>query len=283
MRRRGSSRDGKNDPSAAWGCAARGRRPWSRAAARGARCGGSSARGCARTARADRLGGLQLDQGLQHQLQPRADKVEVAAGAQCVQQLGQGRLVEGHRVLLASTCEVTLRFTRWPSVATGSRKSHHLKGHQPEAPTTLAVDEQQQRGSVPLLLDDGSTVGRLKVGGHLALEARQELAEVDRPVTGVWRADDLPVTMSPSDAGGPITGFDPQRSAAARPSVLQTVVPAARDPRQHPLCPRNRSRRVSAVPAKLVSRLVSGRARVRVPPPAPSLNRSRGCPCRAGG
>jgi hypothetical protein len=36
---------------------------------------------------ADGLGGLQLDQGLQHQLHPRADKVDVAAGAQCVVQL----------------------------------------------------------------------------------------------------------------------------------------------------------------------------------------------------
>jgi hypothetical protein len=47
---------------------------------------------------ADRLGGLQLDQGLQHQLQARADQVHVAAGAQCVEQLREGMLVEGHRV-----------------------------------------------------------------------------------------------------------------------------------------------------------------------------------------
>lgn len=43
---------------------------------------------------------------MQHQLQPRADKVEVATGAQCVQQLGEGRLIEDHRVLLASTRDV---------------------------------------------------------------------------------------------------------------------------------------------------------------------------------
>jgi hypothetical protein len=46
---------------------------------------------------ADLLGGLGLDQGLQHQREAFADDVQVAAGAQCIQQLGQGRLVEGHR------------------------------------------------------------------------------------------------------------------------------------------------------------------------------------------
>ena len=45
----------------------------------------------------DVLGGLGLDQRLQHQRQRFADKVEVAAGAQCIEQLGQGRLAQGHR------------------------------------------------------------------------------------------------------------------------------------------------------------------------------------------
>ena len=82
-------------------------------------------------ARSDRLGGLQLDQGLQHQLQPRADHVEVATGAKCVQQLGQGILIEGHRVLLmrdlVGHAEV---HPVAPSVATGSRNSHHSTGRQ---------------------------------------------------------------------------------------------------------------------------------------------------------
>jgi hypothetical protein len=71
--------------------------------------------------RSDLLGGLHLDQGLQHQLQPRADKVEVAAGAKRIQQLREGRLIKGHRVLLASTCEVNAEVHPVAlSVATGS-------------------------------------------------------------------------------------------------------------------------------------------------------------------
>jgi hypothetical protein len=46
---------------------------------------------------ADVLGGLGLDQRLQHQGERFADEVEVTAGAQCIEQLGQGRLAEGHR------------------------------------------------------------------------------------------------------------------------------------------------------------------------------------------
>jgi hypothetical protein len=46
---------------------------------------------------ADVLGGLDLDQRLQHQGEPFADDVQVTAGVQCIQQLGQGRLAEGHR------------------------------------------------------------------------------------------------------------------------------------------------------------------------------------------
>jgi hypothetical protein len=46
---------------------------------------------------ADLLGGFRLDQRLQDQGQRLADHIQVAAGAQCIQQLVQGRLVEGHR------------------------------------------------------------------------------------------------------------------------------------------------------------------------------------------
>ena len=46
---------------------------------------------------ADVLGGLDLDQRLQHQGEPFTDEVQVTAGAQCIQELGQGRLAEGHR------------------------------------------------------------------------------------------------------------------------------------------------------------------------------------------
>jgi hypothetical protein len=46
---------------------------------------------------ADVLGGLGVDQGLQHQGQALADDVQVTTGAQRVQQIGNGRLVQGHR------------------------------------------------------------------------------------------------------------------------------------------------------------------------------------------
>src|SRR5215216_4824341 len=66
---------------------------------------------------ADVLGGLGIDQCLEHQGEPLADQVEVPAGTQCIQQLGQGRLAEGHRgeLLGVNLGRITLSFTRWPS------------------------------------------------------------------------------------------------------------------------------------------------------------------------
>jgi hypothetical protein len=65
---------------------------------------------------ADVLGGLGIDQRLQHQSEPFADDVQVTASAQCIQQLGQGRLAEGHRgeLLGVNLGRITLSFTRWP-------------------------------------------------------------------------------------------------------------------------------------------------------------------------
>src|SRR5918999_675372 len=67
--------------------------------------------------RADVLGGLDVDQRLEHQGEPFADDARVPAGTQCIQQLGQGRLVEGHRgeLLGVNPGRNTLSFTRWPS------------------------------------------------------------------------------------------------------------------------------------------------------------------------
>ena len=42
---------------------------------------------------ADVLGGLGLDQRLQHQRERFADDVQVTAGAQCIEQLGQADLL----------------------------------------------------------------------------------------------------------------------------------------------------------------------------------------------
>src|SRR5918997_7054537 len=48
---------------------------------------------------ADHLISFQLDEGLQHELHRLPQEVQVAAGAQGVEQFGQSRLVEGHRVI----------------------------------------------------------------------------------------------------------------------------------------------------------------------------------------
>jgi hypothetical protein len=66
---------------------------------------------------ADVLGGLGVDQGLEHQREPFADDVQVTADVQCIQQVGQGRLAEGHRgeLLGVNPGRNTLSFTRWPS------------------------------------------------------------------------------------------------------------------------------------------------------------------------
>jgi hypothetical protein len=67
-------------------------------------------------ARADLLGGFGLDQRLEDQGERLADDIQVTAGAQCIQQLVQGRLVEGHRggLLGVNLGRITLSFTRWP-------------------------------------------------------------------------------------------------------------------------------------------------------------------------
>jgi hypothetical protein len=52
---------------------------------------------------ADLLGRLQVDQRLGDQLHAGAHHIQIAAGAQCIQQLRQGILTEGHRVLLHAT------------------------------------------------------------------------------------------------------------------------------------------------------------------------------------
>jgi hypothetical protein len=66
---------------------------------------------------ADLLGGFGLDQRLHHQGQALADDVQVTAGAQRVQQISNGRLVQGHRgeLLGVNLGRNTLSFTRWPS------------------------------------------------------------------------------------------------------------------------------------------------------------------------
>ncbi len=50
----------------------------------------------------DLVGGLQVDEGLQHQLHGLAHEVEVAAGAERIEEFGQCRLVKGHRGLSPS-------------------------------------------------------------------------------------------------------------------------------------------------------------------------------------
>ena len=87
---------------------------------------------------ADVLGGLGIDQRLQHQSEPFADDVQVTASAQCIQQLRQGRLAEGHRgeLLGVNLGRITLSFTRWPSPCYSAGqgpvlKVHHFLGRLP--------------------------------------------------------------------------------------------------------------------------------------------------------
>src|SRR5512132_1668550 len=98
MRRRGSSRAGKNEPSRSFGM----RSSTSPALVDSRRGPGAVAMGGAGVGAligsgADVLGGLGVDQGLQHQGQALADDVQVTAGAQRPQQISNGRLVQGHR------------------------------------------------------------------------------------------------------------------------------------------------------------------------------------------
>jgi hypothetical protein len=78
---------------------------------------GRAARGPLVTVGADHLGRFGVDQCLQDHGQPLADDVEITAGAQRVQQISNGRLVQGHRggLLGVNLGGNTLSFTRWPS------------------------------------------------------------------------------------------------------------------------------------------------------------------------
>ena len=50
--------------------------------------------------RADHLGCFELDELLEHELHRLADEIDVTAGAERVEQFGQGRLIKGHRGVL---------------------------------------------------------------------------------------------------------------------------------------------------------------------------------------
>ena len=69
------------------------------------------------TGRADHLGRLRVDQSLKDHLHTRADQINIATGAHRVEELGQVKLGQGHRVI--SFCMFfgrnTQRFTRWPT------------------------------------------------------------------------------------------------------------------------------------------------------------------------
>ena len=103
MRRRGSRRAGKKLPVAQLGdCQLHvtglgGEQPGPAAVAMGG-AGGAALE----AAGTDHLISFQLDEGLQHELHRLPQEVQVTARAQGVEQLGQSRLVEGHRVVSPS-------------------------------------------------------------------------------------------------------------------------------------------------------------------------------------
>ena len=82
-------------------------------------------------ASADLLGGFGLDQRLEYQRQGFTNNIQVAAGAQCIQQLRQGRLVQGHRgeLLGVNLARITLSFTRWPLALLLNGRNPALKPH----------------------------------------------------------------------------------------------------------------------------------------------------------
>ena len=63
------------------------------------------------------LGRFRVDERLQDHLHTRADQIDIATRAERVEELGQVKLCEGHRVI--SFCMFfgrnTQRFTRWPT------------------------------------------------------------------------------------------------------------------------------------------------------------------------
>jgi hypothetical protein len=75
---------------------------------------GCAAGGALVTVGADHLGRLGLDQRLQHHGQSLTNDVQVTAGTQRVQQISNGRVVQGHRggLLGVNLGGNTLSFTR---------------------------------------------------------------------------------------------------------------------------------------------------------------------------
>ncbi len=55
--------------------------------------------GALMTLRADQRGRLRLDQFLQHHLNRGTDHIHAVRGVQCVEEVKQGRLGQGHRVI----------------------------------------------------------------------------------------------------------------------------------------------------------------------------------------
>jgi hypothetical protein len=80
---------------------------------------------------ADLLGGFGFDERLEHQREAFPHDIQVAASAQCIQQLRQGRLIEGHRggLLGVNPGRNTLSFTRWPSPCYSAERGPVLKPH----------------------------------------------------------------------------------------------------------------------------------------------------------
>ena len=87
---------------------------------------------------ADRVGELGLDQSLVDRLRRLADTITDIGGLECLQDVEQGRLVQGHRVA-PSFYRFLGRFlqsvTRWPLLrdqARGTgRELHHQRGRHP--------------------------------------------------------------------------------------------------------------------------------------------------------
>jgi hypothetical protein len=111
----------------------------------------------------DRPGRFRVDERLEHHLHTRTDQIDIATGADRVEQLGQVKLGKRHRVI--SFCmifgRITQRFTRWPTSPVDLQELHHSEGHGPLVAKISAVDGGgYQRDPLLNLLDFGGCAAR---------------------------------------------------------------------------------------------------------------------------
>jgi hypothetical protein len=157
---------------------------------------------------ADVLGGLGIDQRLQHQSEPFADDVQGTASAQCIQQLGQGRLAAGHRgeLLGVNLGRITLSFTRWPSPCYSAEQGPVLKVHHyPGRLLRLGFWLQESSGG-----GLGDTISPCEGAGR---ERGRRAQVLDGPLRAARPSESTLIGLASTDGSSP---WKAARSARAR-------------------------------------------------------------------